>query len=189
MDKKLIVGLGNASRQYKNTRHNVGFMVIDHLCEKLNCDLSYEMFNGSFGKAIIHDNECFIAKPLTYMNLSGDFVSQIINYLKISLTNVIVICDDVNLELGQIRIRKSGSSGGQNGLKDIINKVHSEDFIRIRIGIGRPTNKKIDLADYVLSKFEKKEEELVKQTIVQVTKAISDFMEHQDIEKLMNQYN
>jgi PTH1 family peptidyl-tRNA hydrolase len=189
MNKKLIVGLGNYPKEYENTRHNVGFKVIDKLISKLNCDLSHEMFNGIFDKTIINDNEYFIAKPLTYMNLSGEFVSKIMNYLKIDISDIVVICDDINLNIGDIRIRKSGSSGGQNGLKNIIDCLGSDNFIRIRIGIGKPTNNKINLADYVLSKFAKDELDLLNQAIDKASEIIIDYTKSNNIELLMNKYN
>ena len=189
MNKKLIVGLGNYTSEYRNTRHNVGFDAVDSLCESLNCGLSYEMFNGLFGKVIIKNVEYFIAKPLTFMNLSGEFVSQISNYLKINVNDIVVICDDVNINLGKLRIRKSGSSGGQKGLKNIIEKLKSEDFTRIRIGIGKPNNKKISLADYVLSKFSRDEKPIIKQTIDTATNILIEYLNHNNLDELMNRYN
>lgn len=189
MNKILIVGLGNYPKQYENTRHNIGFKVIDNLMNKLDFQLSYQMFNGTFGKVFIDEYECFIAKPLTYMNLSGEFVSQIMNYLKIDIKNLIVICDDINLDVGSIRIRKNGSSGGQNGLRNIIDKLSADDFIRIRIGVGKPSNPKIDLSDYVLSKFKSDEMEKVNNAINKVANAIIEYIKNKNIESLMNKYN
>lgn len=189
MTKKLIVGLGNFPRQYNNTRHNIGFKVIDNLIERLNTTLSYEMFNGVFAKVFVEDNECFIAKPLTYMNLSGEFVSQLVKYLKIDISDIVIICDDINLDVGKIRIRKSGSSGGQNGLKNIIDKLATEDFKRIRLGVGKPTNARINLADYVLSKFDEKEKSVVDQVINKTSNIIIEYLQNNKIDDLMNNYN
>jgi PTH1 family peptidyl-tRNA hydrolase len=190
MDKKLIVGLGNFPKEYKNTRHNIGFKVIDAICDELNSPISYKMFNGEFAKVIIDNNECFIAKPLTYMNLSGDFVSQLVQYLRIDIKNIIVICDDVNLKVGEIRIRTAGSSGGQKGLRDIINKLNSENITRIRIGISKPRGSKVSLADYVLGNFGKDEISDIKKSITKVKNAVIEFLQNESsIDRLMNKYN
>jgi PTH1 family peptidyl-tRNA hydrolase len=189
MAKKLIVGLGNYPKKYNNTRHNIGFMVIDKLCERLNCPLTYEMFNGSFGKLHINDHECFIAKPLTLMNLSGSFVSQIVNYFKINTNDIVVICDDVNLQIGQIRIRSLGSSGGQKGLNDIITKLQSKNIIRIRLGIGRSTNSHMSLSDYVLGKFSEEETPIIETTCTKVVDAIITYLTSNNLDYVMNKYN
>lgn len=189
MNKKLIVGLGNYPKEYANTRHNIGFKIIDHLCSKIHCPLSYEMFKGMFGKIIINDNECYIAKPLTYMNLSGDFVSRLIDYLKIDVNNIIVVCDDINFDIGKIRIKQSGSSGGQKGLLDIIKKVSSEKFLRIKVGVGKPSNKNMKISDYVLSKFEQNEIHALDKVIDKTTDAILDYLKTDNIEQVMNKYN
>lgn len=149
---KLIIGLGNPGQQYKNNRHNVGFKVIDSLSKKVNIELDKKQFNGEYG-VFMHDNEKYIiAKPLTYMNLSGDFVSKFIHYYNVDIDDIIVIYDDVDTRLGEIRLRTSGSSGGQNGIKDIIEKLGTDKIKRIKIGIGpKPPN--INLANYVLDNF------------------------------------
>lgn len=149
---KLIIGLGNPGQQYKNNRHNVGFKVIDSLSKKMGIVLDKKQFNGEYG-VFMHENEKYvIAKPLTYMNLSGDFVVKFIQYYNVNISDVIIIYDDVDTRLGEIRLRTSGSSGGQNGIKDIIEKLGTDAFKRIKIGIGpKPSN--INLVNYVLDNF------------------------------------
>jgi PTH1 family peptidyl-tRNA hydrolase len=185
----LIVGLGNYPEQYHKTRHNVGFMVIDKLCKALSIECANEKFNGKFIKVQVEHNQFIIAKPYTYMNLSGDFVSQIAQFYQIDPGNILVISDDVDNNVGTMRIRINGSSGGQNGLKDIINKLNTSDFVRLKIGIGRPANKKINLADYVLSTFNNTEKSIIDRTLNKAVEALIDFMNGMSIHELMNNYN
>lgn len=153
---KLIVGLGNYGEQYEQTRHNVGFSVIDKIAQKINVTLSKNNFNGVF-----YMNQDFIlAKPYTYMNLSGNFVKQIVNFYKIYVEDIIVIYDDLDTPLGQAKMKTIGGSGGHKGMNDIIQKLDTENIHRLKIGIGRPKNK-IDISTFVLSKFDKKEEEII----------------------------
>ena len=155
-NNKLIIGLGNPGDTYKNNRHNIGFKVIDSLCKKLNVELDKEQFNGKYAVVMINNFKTVIAKPMTYMNLSGDFVSQFSRYYNVDPKNIVIIHDDIDTKVGEIKLRTSGSSGGQNGVKDIINKLHTEEFKRIKVGIG-PKPKNIDLAKYVLSNFTREE--------------------------------
>jgi PTH1 family peptidyl-tRNA hydrolase len=185
----LIVGLGNYPEQYHKTKHNVGFMVIDKLCQSLSLELTNDKFNGRFIKVAVDDHQFVIAKPYTYMNLSGDFVSAITHFYKIEPQNVLVISDDADNNVGTIRIRSEGSSGGQNGLKDIINKLGTTNFNRVKIGIGRPNNKNISLADYVLTPFDGSEKSVIGKTIDKVVELLIDFMNGSSIRELMNHYN
>ncbi|MDR0675303.1 MAG: aminoacyl-tRNA hydrolase [Mycoplasmataceae bacterium] len=189
MTTYLIVGLGNYPEQYHKTKHNIGFMVIDKLSQALSLELTNNKFNGRFTKVIVEDRQYIIAKPYTYMNLSGDFVRDICRFYQVELSNILVLSDDADNNIGTIRIRKEGSSGGQNGLKDIINKLNSSQFNRIKIGIGRPTNKKISLADYVLAPFSNLEKNVVDKTINKVVEILIDFMNGFSIAELMNHYN
>ena len=156
----LIVGLGNPGEKYENTRHNIGFQVIDKLCSKLNSEITAGKGSYFISSATFDSKKVFLLKPTTYMNLSGDAVQQVVHYFKISRSNIIVIADDINLKVGQIRLRESGSAGGHNGLSDIIQKLRSDQFIRVRCGVGndfRPGQQ----ADYVLSPFKSAEKEQV----------------------------
>lgn len=170
---KLIVGLGNPGEEYKNTRHNIGFKIIDSIAKKQKIELDKEQFNGKYGAFMLNDEKIIIAKPLTYMNLSGDFVSRFKNYYNVDINDIIIIHDDVDINLGNIKLKTSGSSGGQNGVKDIINKLGTENFKRIRVGVG-PKNPKIDLAKFVLDNFSKNDNDKVSQSINLVGKIIEN---------------
>lgn len=188
MDKILIVGLGNYPKEYDNTRHNVGFSLIDELSKLLDIPLTSTKFNGTFGYKNINDKTVYLAKPHTLMNLSGEFVRPMMDYFDIELDNLLVICDDVDTSFGSFRMRKSGSSGGQNGLKDIIRHLNSEDFKRIRIGIGRPTNG-MSMVDHVLSKFNHTDRENLQKTNEFIAKIIKEWVDGTNFDKLMSKYN
>jgi len=146
----LIVGLGNPGREYENTRHNVGFVAIDYLAEKLGIKLGKIKFKGIYGEGFIGNEKCILLKPQTFMNLSGQSVREAAEFYKIEPQNIIVMYDDVNLEVGKVRIRPSGSAGGHNGMKNIIYLLNTDEFPRIRFGVGAPEH---DLVDHVLGKF------------------------------------
>ncbi|MDR3330106.1 MAG: aminoacyl-tRNA hydrolase [Mycoplasmataceae bacterium] len=185
----LIVGLGNYPTQYTKTRHNIGFMVIDKLCAGLNLSLSNEKFNGRYVKVQVEDKMFIIAEPLTYMNLSGDFVANICNFYKISHRDIMIVADDADNKVGTLRVRDSGSSGGQNGIKDIINKLGTDQITRIKLGISRPADKRIDLANHVLSEFNKDEKIIIAKTIDKAVEALMDYMNGSSLSVLMNKYN
>lgn len=147
---KMIVGLGNPGKPYEHTRHNIGFEVIDLLADKLGISVNINRSRGLTGQGMLSGEKVMLVKPLTYMNLSGECVGPLAAYYKLSAEDVIVISDDVNLPLGQLRIRQGGSAGGHNGLKNIIQQLGSDRFIRIRCGCGMKPPE-MDLADYVLS--------------------------------------
>ncbi len=150
----IIAGLGNPGKKYENTRHNVGFKVIDRLSRRLDIPVETVKHKGLYGKGMFDGEEIILLKPQTFMNLSGESVRSAMEYYDISPDKIIVICDDINLEPGQLRIRKKGSAGGHNGLKNIISNIRTEDFPRLRVGIGdRTPDSRMDLADYVLSDF------------------------------------
>lgn len=150
---KLIVGLGNPGKEYENTYHNIGFMVLDKLAEILNIKINKGKFNSLYGKGFCKSEEIVLVKPLTYMNLSGEAVRDFVNFYKLYPQDVIVICDDIDLERGNVRYREKGSGGTHNGLKNIVYNLQSENFKRVKIGIGRDEN--MDLKDYVLSRIQK----------------------------------
>ena len=151
----LVVGLGNPGMQYEKTRHNAGFMAADLLAEKYDCTLSRNKFDAIYGDTEIGGHRVIIAKPQTYMNLSGKAVVAISQFYKIPLSNIIVMFDDISLDVGKIRIRRKGSAGGHNGIKDIIELTGTDEFMRIKIGVGEKPNPEYDLKDWVLGKIPK----------------------------------
>ena len=187
---KIIVGLGNVGSQFKNTRHNVGFDVVEKFALKHNICFNKSKHKAILGEGTIFDKKVLLVKPLTFMNLSGECVLDIFNFYKLSLNDIIVLCDDININLGDIRIRSKGSHGGQNGLKNIINKLSSEDFLRIRIGVGNKPEG-YDLANYVLSKFDSKENDIILNGIEKAVLSIEEILKDQEkgIIKAMNLYN
>ena len=188
---KLIIGLGNPGSEYKWTRHNVGFETIDKLAYDFNINVNKSKFKAIYGEGIINGEKVLLIKPLTYMNLSGECVRDFFNFYKdISLDDVMVICDDVNLPIGSIRIRKKGSDGGQNGLKNIIYQLNSDEFPRIRIGVGQKPQH-YTLANFVLSKFNKDEDEDIIKGITSATDAIQVFIKDKEngLSNAMNLFN
>lgn len=168
---KLIVGLGNPGEQYKNNRHNVGFQVVDAFALHHKIKFNKEKFNGVFYKG----EDFIVAKPLTYMNLSGDFVQAISAFYKIAIEDILIIYDDTSFESGKAIMKPKGSSGGQNGIKDIIDKMGTNEIQRIKVGIGRP-HAGIVLADYVLGNFSKEEIAKNEKIMSTILKAINDFI-------------
>ena len=154
----LIVGLGNPGPEYAKTRHNVGFRCIDLLAEKLGARIDKAKFQGLYGQVDYKGNRLYLLKPLTYMNLSGVSVLQLSSFFKIPPQRIIVIFDDISLEPGRLRVRSDGSAGGHNGIKSIIAQLGSQDFPRVKIGVGAKPHPDFDLADWVLSSFSAQEE-------------------------------
>lgn len=183
---KLIVGLGNPGKEYEGTRHNCGFMVIDRLASKLNVDVNQNKFKGLYAKAKYHGEDIILLKPQTYMNLSGESVNAVMNFFKIDKEDLLVIYDDLDMPVGKLRLRKTGSAGGHNGVKNIIAHLNSQDFNRIRVGIDR--HKYMKVADYVLSRFSKAESEAIEQGIENAANAVIDYLDN-DFNHAMNYYN
>ncbi len=184
----VIVGLGNPTREYENTRHNIGFMAIDALAEKYNISVLDCKHKALIGKGVINGYKVVLVKPLTYMNLSGEAVRAVIDYYKVDAEHeLIVIYDDVSLDVGQLRIRKKGSAGGHNGIKNIISHLGSDVFLRIKIGVGEKP-KGYDLADYVLGHFSKEELAVMKDSLEKVDGAVN-LMLAGEVDKAMNDYN
>ena len=183
----LIVGLGNPGRQYEATRHNMGFDVIDKLVEEYNVPQSGVKFNAMYGKGRIEGQPVILMKPLSYMNLSGESLREIIDFYKLNpAEELIVIYDDISLDPGQLRIRAKGSAGGHNGIKSIIAHLGSE-FMRVKMGVGeKPAH--YDLADYVLGHFQKADRELVEEAMDRAVEAIA-MMVQGDCAGAMNHYN
>ena len=157
-DSWLIVGLGNPGKEYANTKHNCGFRAIDILAENLGCKIDKSKFQGLYGQAVLDGTKIFLLKPLTYMNLSGRSVLQMSAYYNIPPQRIIVMFDDISLEPGRLRIRPDGSAGGHNGIKSIIAELGSQEFPRVKIGVGAKPHKDANLADWVLSGFTASEE-------------------------------
>ena len=183
---KLIVGLGNPGKEYAGTRHNCGFMVIDRLASKLNVDVDQNKFKGLYAKVKYHGEDIILLKPQTYMNLSGESVNAVMNFFKIAKEDLLVIYDDLDMPVGKLRLRKTGSACGHNGSKNIIAHLNRQDFKRIRVGIDR--HKYMNVADYVLSRFSKVESEAIEQGIENAANAVLDYLDN-DFNHAMNYYN
>lgn len=184
----LIVGLGNPTAKYEKTRHNAGFDVIDAIADKYNIDMNIRKGKAFCGTGYIEGQKVMLAKPQTFMNLSGDSVSVLVDFYKLDPeTELIVIFDDISLEPVNLRIRKKGSAGGHNGIRDIIAKTGSDQFSRIKVGVGaKPEG--WDLADHVLSRFSAGERKLVDEAILDAVDAVSLMIRNQT-DEAMNRYN
>ena len=184
----IIVGLGNPGKDYTNTRHNVGFDVIDALADIAGISVIEKKHKAIIGKGVLDGQKVILAKPQTYMNLSGESVREIIDYYKVDEEQeLIVISDDISLDVGNIRVRKKGSAGGHNGLKNIIAHLGHDTFMRVKMGVGEKP-KGYDLADYVLGHFTADERKVMNDAAKTATEAIRLMMAG-DVDKAMNQYN
>lgn len=184
----IIAGLGNPGLPYEGTRHNVGFDVIDAIADEYNISVDYRKNRALIGKGIIEGQKVILAKPQTYMNLSGESIRGLADYYKIDEeVELIVIYDDVSLDVGQLRIRKKGSAGGHNGIKSIISHLGTDVFLRIKVGVGEKP-KKYDLADYVLGHFSKEERQQMEEGYHRAVKAV-EMMVSGEIEAAMNEFN
>ena len=186
-ENTLIVGLGNPGLAYRHNRHNVGFMVADALADKLEIPLKRVKFKAQIGNGKLGDIPVIIAKPLTFMNNSGEAVAPLVRYFKVPLERLLVIHDDMDLPLGTLRMRPSGGSAGHNGMLSIFDKLGTNAIPRLRVGIGRPPGR-MDPADYVLQDFPRSEEELLSMVIAQACEAALAFITN-GLEKAMNTYN
>ena len=184
----LIVGLGNPDKKYENTRHNCGWMAIDHLADKLGCKVNKIKFKSFVGECRIEGRRVLLMKPTTYMNNSGQAVVEAMNFYKLPPENVIVVFDDISLEVGKMRIRQKGSDGGQKGMRSIIYLSGKDTFPRIKIGIGAKPNPDWDLADWVLSRFTKDEGKLLGEMFDNAAAAVA-LMVDGKIDRAMNLYN
>ncbi len=184
----IIAGLGNPGIQYEKTRHNAGFLAIEKLCEKFQFETKKAQFKSMVGQTIIGDKVCLVMKPQTYMNNSGEAVTAAMDYYKIPPENVIIIYDDISLEPSKIRIRRKGSHGGHNGMRSIIELSGSEDFPRIKIGVGKKPHPQYNLADWVLSKFTDDEMKLMDEAFEKAVLSV-ELMVSGKINEAMNKYN
>ena len=183
---KLIVGLGNPGKQYEKTRHNVGFFVIDELCRKLDVELDKKKCKAIYGAFMHKGEKIILAKPQTYMNLSGECVQSLMHYYQLSVEDLIVIHDDLDLPVGKLRLRMKGSSGGQKGMGSIITHLHTSEISRIRIGIGN--DKLIDTKDYVLSSFHEEEKAAIKEAVEKAADAVIYSFDHR-FDEVMSVFN
>lgn len=184
----IIVGLGNFGSKYENTRHNIGFDVIDKLAGQENISVLEMKHKAAIGKGMVAGEKCILAKPLTYMNLSGESVRELVDYYKLDeTTELIVISDDVSLAVGQLRIRKKGSAGGHNGLKNIIACLGHDAFTRIKMGVGEKP-KGWDLADYVLGRFSAPERKMMDEAAERAADAVRMIISR-DADAAMNEFN
>ena len=184
----LIVGLGNPGQQYAKTRHNCGFRAIDLLAQKLGCKIDKLKFQGLYGQVNYDGCKLFLLKPQTYMNLSGRSVLQLSAYFNIPPQRIIVLFDDISLAAGTLRIRANGSAGGHNGIKSIIQELGSQEFPRVKIGVGAKPNPDQDLADWVLSSFSASEEKLLETSLVRAGDAALCVMDN-GVPDAANRYN
>ena len=182
---KLIVGLGNPGKKYEKTRHNMGFMVVDLFADVTGIDIDKEAFNGLLGRGKFLNEDVILLKPQTFMNLSGNCVQQVVHFFKIDIEDVIIVYDDMALPPGSMRMRLSGSSGGQKGMQNIIEMLGTEEIKRIRIGIGEP---EFDSIDYVLSKPTKDEQVLIDEAINRAVDALKESI-RSSFQKAMSLYN
>ena len=184
----IIAGLGNPTLQYEGTRHNVGFDVIDMLADRYNISVDGRKGRALVGKGIIEGQKVLLVKPQTYMNLSGESLRELVNYYKIDEEHeLLVIYDDISLDVGKLRIRAKGSAGGHNGIKNIIAQLGTQEFTRIKIGVGEKPAK-MDLADYVLGRFSKEEQPIIRESADRAREAVCEMITH-DVASAMNKFN
>lgn len=184
----MIVGLGNPGKKYDNTRHNVGFMCLDMLAQENAVSINKLKFSALISDVRLNGSRCLLMKPQTFMNLSGDAVVQAANFYKIPVERIIIVFDDISLDVGKLRIRRKGSHGGHNGLKSIAGRLGSNEYPRVKIGVGAKPHADYDLADWVLSNFGKDESKLLKTALENSVKSI-EFMVKDEIDEAMSKYN
>lgn len=184
----LIVGLGNPGKEYARTRHNCGFRALDILADKLACKVDKGKFQGLYGQCSYRSKKLLLLKPQTYMNLSGRSVLQLSAYFNVPPQRIIVMFDDISLEPGRLRIRSDGSAGGHNGIKSIISELGTQDFPRVKIGVGSKPTPEYDLADWVLSSFSAQEEKALIPALERAANAALCIME-QGVPEAANRYN
>lgn len=184
----IIAGLGNPGKQYDMTRHNIGFHTIDYMADKLNIKVKKLKFKALYGECEIAGEKTLLIKPQTYMNLSGESIAGFAQFYKINPSNIIIINDDISLETGRIRVRPRGSAGGHNGLKSIIYMLESDEFPRVKMGVGAPKNENYDLADFVLGHFTKEEIPIMEKAIIKASDAAEEII-RAGVSSAMNKYN
>ena len=183
----LIIGLGNPEEEYAKTRHNMGFDTINKISEKYNIKVNKSKFNSLYGTGTIEEEKVILIKPQTYMNLSGEAVRDFMNFYKVTAEEIIVVYDDLDIEPGIIKIRKKGGAGTHNGMKSVVSEIKTEDFCRIRIGIGNPTYKN-DLLNFILNKIPDEEYKVLQDAQDSACKAVIEILKN-GIDSAMNKYN
>jgi PTH1 family peptidyl-tRNA hydrolase len=183
---RVVVGLGNPGSKYAGTRHNIGFLVIDYLAESPRAGRFQSRFQGLIAEVMEGNEKVLLVKPETFMNLSGRCVREVLSFYQVPVENLLVVCDDINLPLGKLRVRARGSDGGQKGLRDIQNHLGTDEYARLRIGIDSPGE--ADTADYVLSRFRPSEKPVMEEAVRNAAEAVVHWV-HNGVEACMNRYN
>ena len=184
----LVAGLGNPGKQYDMTRHNIGFHTIDYIADQYGVKINKLKYKALYGECNINGEKVLLIKTQTYMNLSGESLVDFVKFFKVPIENVLVINDDISLDTGKLRIRAKGSAGGHNGLKSIIYQLQSDNFIRLKIGVGAPQHKDHELVDYVLGRFGKDEIPILEETIKKCKMAVEEIIKN-GVESAMSRYN
>ncbi|HGI2261734.1 TPA: aminoacyl-tRNA hydrolase [Streptococcus agalactiae] len=186
---KMIVGLGNPGSKYNDTKHNIGFMAVDRIVKNLDVNfIEDKNFKAEIGSDFINGEKIYFIKPTTFMNNSGIAVKALLTYYNISIKDMIIIYDDLDMEVGKIRFRQKGSAGGHNGIKSIIAHLGTQEFDRIKVGIGRP-NGRMTVINHVLGKFDKNDEIMISNTLDKVDNAVNYYLQTNDFQKTMQKYN
>lgn len=183
----LVIGLGNPGSEYASTKHNLGYLAVDEIGRRAGIDLTRKKFHGLYGEGTFRRDKLILLKPETYMNRSGESVSSAVNFYHIPPENIIVVHDELDLPAGTVRVKPGGGSAGHKGIASIIERLGDGDFIRIRIGIGKP-GEKSGTVSHVLSKFSKEETEIIKESVSRAADAVLEVIEH-GLQKAMNKYN
>ena len=184
---KIIIGLGNPGRQYEDTRHNAGFMVVDKFADKHGVDISKARFNALLGEVFVNGEKVVLVKPMTYMNNSGQAVGEVLNFYKPDLEDIIVVVDDIEIELGMLRIRAKNGKGTHNGLKSIFAHLKTDDYAKMKLGVGK-FKRDMDLADFVLARPSKEDDEIIDNLIDRAVEALDEFTAS-PIDIVMNKFN
>ncbi len=184
---KIIIGLGNPGRQYEDTRHNAGFMVLDKFADKHGVDISKARFNALLGEVFVNGEKVVLVKPMTYMNNSGQAVGEVLNFYKPDLEDIIVVVDDIEIELGMLRIRAKNGKGTHNGLKSIFAHLKTDDYAKMKLGVGK-FKRDMDLADFVLARPSKEDDEIIDDLIDRAVEALDEFTAS-PIDIVMNKFN
>lgn len=184
---KLVVGLGNPGKVYENTRHNIGFLIIDKYLKYKKCEFAWtKKFNGVYCQCKLFNENIIFLKPQSFMNLSGEVVKKFVDYFKIDINDILIISDDLDLNIGNFKLKNRGSSGGHNGLKDIEHNLQTSEYKRLKIGISN--NKNIETKDYVLGKFSTEEKNKLEELFSVIEKVLDDYFKL-PFDQLMNKYN